>query len=86
MSEIKPWYPDLGKPKNFQDHINPALGDDPPLRVPDATEDTAPLRGTKDLSDDDSLEDVVADSYAPDADADADVDTPVSPDTRLPPE
>jgi hypothetical protein len=67
MSEKQPWSPTIEKSKDFQDHQNPALGDDPPLRIPDATEDTAPLQGSKDLSDPDSLEDVIAESYEPDA-------------------
>jgi hypothetical protein len=65
VSESKPWSPNLGKAKNFTDHTNPALGDDPPLRLPLANEDTAPLEGSKDLSDADSLEDVIAESYEP---------------------
>jgi hypothetical protein len=83
VSENKPWYPNLGKAKDFTDHTNPALGDDPPLRMPLANEDTAPLQGSKDLSDADSLEDVIAESYEPEA------ETPptVSPEaTKLPPE
>jgi hypothetical protein len=67
MSDTKPWYPNLEQSKDFVDHKNPSLGDDPPIRIPLATEDTAPLQGTKDLSDDDSLEDVIADSFDTDA-------------------
>jgi hypothetical protein len=66
MSEKQPWSPTIEKSKDFQDHRNPSVGDDPPLRIPDANEDTAPLQGSKDLSDPDSLEDVIADSYEPD--------------------
>jgi hypothetical protein len=73
MSDKTPWYPNLEEAKEFTDHPNPALGKNPPLRIPLANEDTAPLQGSKDLSDDDSLEDVVAASY--DAD-DADEDPP----------
>ena len=65
MSDDKPWYPNLEKAKEFREHANPALGNDPPLRVPDPNEDTAPLQGSKDLSDDDSLGDVIADSFEP---------------------
>jgi hypothetical protein len=69
MSENKPWYPNLEEAKEFADHTNPALGNEPPLRVPLASEDTAPLQGSKDLSDEDSLEDVVASSYDADTEA-----------------
>lgn len=72
MSDKKPWYPNLEESREFTDHPNPALGNDPPLRMPLANEDTAPLQGSKDLSDEDSLEDVVAASY------DVDEETPSS--------
>ena len=65
MSDTKPWYPNLDKSKPFQEHANPALGDDAPLEVPDAKEDTAPLQGSQDLSDPDSLEDVIATTFEP---------------------
>jgi hypothetical protein len=65
MSEAKPWSPKLDKSKEFQDHANPVLADDAPLRVPLDTEDTAPLRGSRDLSDADSLEDVIAENSGP---------------------
>ena len=67
MSEKKPWIPNLQEAKEFIDHASPALGNELPLRFPLANEDTAPLQGSKDLSDDDSLEDVIADSLDPDA-------------------
>jgi len=67
MSEIKPWYPDLETSDVFSEHQNPALGNDPPIRIPLATEDTAPLQGSKDLSDPDSLPDVIAAGFGPDA-------------------
>jgi hypothetical protein len=35
--------------------------------MPLANEDSAPLQGSKDLSDADSLEDVIAESYEPEA-------------------
>ncbi len=75
MSEKQPWSPTIERSKDFQDHRNPAVGDDPPLRIPDATEDTAPLQGSKDLSDPDSLEDVIAASYEPEAETAPDVDS-----------
>jgi hypothetical protein len=71
MSDDKPWSPTLEKAKEFRDHINPELRNDPPLRIPEPTEDTAPLQGSKDLSDEDSLEDVIADSFEPDPEAPA---------------
>jgi hypothetical protein len=83
VSENKPWYPNLEKAKEFTDHTNPALGGDPPLRIPLANEDTAPLQGTKDLSDEDSLEDVIAESYEPEAEAPPTVSADG---TKLPPE
>jgi hypothetical protein len=79
MSENKPWYPNLEEAKEFTDHTNPALGNEPPLRIPMANEDTAPLQGSKDLSDEDSLEDVVAASY------DADAETPPTVTSDKPP-
>jgi hypothetical protein len=66
MSADKPWSPTLENPDAFMDHKNPALGNNPPLRMPLPDEDTAPLQGSKDLSDPDSLEDVIAASYDPD--------------------
>ena len=63
-NDDKPWTPTLDNPEDFMDHKNPALGKPRPLRVPLPDEDTAPLQGSKDLSDPDSLEDVIADSYA----------------------
>jgi len=66
MSERKPWYPNLENAKDFQEHTNPGVSStDPPLRMPLPDEDTAPLQGSKDLSDPDSLEDVIADSFEP---------------------
>jgi hypothetical protein len=67
MSGDKPWSPTLENPDDFMDHKNPALGHNSPLRMPLPDEDTAPLRGSKDLSDPDSLEDVIAASYDSDA-------------------
>jgi hypothetical protein len=84
MNEKQPWSPTLDKSKDFQDHQNPTLGDDPPLRIPDATEDTAPLQGSKDLSDADSLEDVIAESYEPDAEDRSKVSPKVPPRKPLP--
>jgi hypothetical protein len=65
MSEAKPWSPKLGQSKEFRDHANPSLDLDRPSQLPLDTEDTAPLQGSKDLSDNDSLEDVIADSVEP---------------------
>jgi hypothetical protein len=76
MSGDKPWSPNLGKSNVFRDHTNPALGDDPPSRIPLATEDTAPLQGSKDLSDEDSLEDVIAESFEPEPETPGTVPVP----------
>ena len=69
MSNDKPWSPTLENAKEFSELSNEAHGNSPPVRTPPvrvpplASEDTAPLRGSRDLSDPDSLEDVIADSY-----------------------
>jgi hypothetical protein len=66
MSDTKPWYPNLDKSKEFQDHPNPALGEDRPIDVTDLDEDSSPLEGSEDPSDVDSLEDVIASTFDPD--------------------
>jgi len=69
MSEKTPWSPTLENAKEFSELANEAHGNSPPvhpLRVPPlAGEDTSPLQGSKDISDADSLEDVIAESYEP---------------------
>ena len=63
MSSNKPWTPDIdgepllhpfGAPEGDKSRGN--------LKLRDPEQDTAPLQGTKDLSDADSLADVVADA------------------------
>jgi len=61
MMNEKPWVPNLDEPDNFMEHKNP-LGDTPRLTLPDPA-DSAPLEGSQDLSDADSLPDVVAASF-----------------------
>jgi hypothetical protein len=63
MSANKPWSPKIDSDPLFNP-FTPPDGDKsnstPTLLDPE--EDTAPLQGTKDLSDPDSLEDVIADA------------------------
>ena len=59
----KPWSPDI----DSQDPLHPFASPDGEksrgtLKLRDPEQDTAPLQGTKDLSDADSLEDVRADA------------------------
>jgi hypothetical protein len=63
MSSNKPWAPDIdgepllhpfGAPEGDQSRGT--------LKLRDPEQDTAPLQGTKDLSDADSLRDVIADA------------------------
>ncbi|MGA8707055.1 MAG: hypothetical protein WB646_08725 [Steroidobacteraceae bacterium] len=67
MSIREPWRPKIDNQPEFNpfgtvidDHN--ALSDPPKLR--DAEQDTAPLQGSKDLSDADSLEDVIAHAHS----------------------
>jgi hypothetical protein len=66
MSAKKSWRPRIdGRPffnaePNVLDRPDPAA-----MEVRDPEEDTAPLEGTHDVSDADSLEDVIADAYRP---------------------
>ncbi len=64
MSKRKPWSPRIDSQPVFNP-FTPADGDRskdvPKLREPN--EDTAPLQGTTDFSDADSLEDVIADAH-----------------------
>jgi hypothetical protein len=71
MADIKPWYPTLETSKVFREHDSPTLDQEPPLHLPDANEDTAPLQGSKDLSDTDALQDVIAASYSPGVESEA---------------
>lgn len=61
--KVRAWRPRIDRPVEF----NPfeALGSDDYLRNPPRLrrrDDTAPLQGTKDVSDSDSLEDVIAET------------------------
>jgi hypothetical protein len=61
MSERKPWQPRLESEPEANAFANRPQGDGSfknKLRLPE--EDTAPLQGSKDISDDDSLDDVIA--------------------------
>jgi hypothetical protein len=63
MSEPKPWQPSLDSEPELNAFANRTQGE-PSFKnkVRDPQEDTAPLEGSKDLSDGDSLIDVVAES------------------------
>jgi hypothetical protein len=63
MSSHKPWSPDI----DGQPLLHPFASPDgdksrSALKLDDPEQDTAPLQGTKDISDADSLEDVIADA------------------------
>jgi hypothetical protein len=63
MSSQKPWSPDIDS-EPLLHSFAPSEGDRSrrTLKLRDSEEDTAPLQGTKDLSDADSLDDVIADA------------------------
>lgn len=59
------WRPTVGQEPDFNPFTGPTSASDSPLKAPtllEPDEDTAPLQGSKDLSDDDSLDDVVAEA------------------------
>jgi len=61
MSDPKPWQPSLETEPELNAFANRTRGEGTfKNKVRDPEEDTAPLEGSKDLSDDDSLVDVVA--------------------------
>jgi len=62
MSDPKPWQPSLDTEPELNPFANRTQGEalfKKKLRDPE--EDTAPLQGSRDISDDDSLIDVIAD-------------------------
>jgi hypothetical protein len=65
MAPRKPWEPKVdSSEKVLNPFANPVSDRDGVLDTPDiqdAAVDSAPLQGSKDLSDEDSLEDVIAD-------------------------
>jgi hypothetical protein len=63
MSSQKPWTPHIEGQPLLHPFASPE-GDKsrPSLELRDPQEDTAPLQGTQDISDADSLQDVVADA------------------------
>jgi hypothetical protein len=68
MSSRKPWQPRIDSPHELNPFANTTGGHDLLLNTPqiqDAEEDSAPLQGTHDLSDADSLDDVISDSHEP---------------------
>jgi hypothetical protein len=68
MSDRKPWEPSLETPEDANPFANRTQGEGRfTKKVRDPEEDTSPLQGSKDISDDDSLEDVIADDSEPDS-------------------
>ena len=66
MSSQKPWEPKIDSPDYFNAEPNVVDKKTRNATIQDPEEDTAPLEGTRDRSDEDSLEDVIADgSKAP---------------------
>ncbi|HEY4772860.1 MAG TPA: hypothetical protein VIH50_07500 [Steroidobacteraceae bacterium] len=66
MSERKPWQPSLDTPEDANPFANRTQGEGKfTKRLRDPEEDTSPLQGSKDISDEDSLVDVIADESAP---------------------
>ena len=66
MADRKPWEPSLDTPEDANPFANRTQGEGKfTKKVRDAEEDSSPLQGSKDLSDEDSLVDVIADQSAP---------------------
>jgi hypothetical protein len=62
MTERKPWQPSLDTEPDANPFANRTQGEGSFVKkIRDPNEDTAPLQGSKDISDDDSLLDVIAD-------------------------
>jgi len=62
MAERKPWQPSLDTEPDANPFANRTQGEGSFVKkVRDPNEDTAPPQGSKDISDDDSLIDVIAD-------------------------
>jgi hypothetical protein len=67
MANREGWRPRVDNQPDFNPFQSPDSTSRSPLDTPklrDAAEETTPLQGSKDLSDEDSLEDVVAGSYS----------------------
>jgi hypothetical protein len=66
MTERKPWQPKMDQQQELNSFVNATTGTTHENdEINDAEEDSAPLQGSKDLSDADSLQDVIADSGEP---------------------
>ncbi len=66
MSDRKPWEPSLDASEDANPFANRTQGEGRfTKKVRDPEEDSSPLQGSKDLSDEDSLLDVIADQSAP---------------------
>jgi hypothetical protein len=69
VADRKPWQPRVDSTeKELNPFANPVSDRGGVLDTPDledAEEDSAPLQGTRDVSDEDSLEDVIADDADP---------------------
>lgn len=67
MTTRKPWQPRVDTESQlnpFANHTADPRLENPP-DISDPEEDSSPLEGSQDLSDEDSLEDVIADSSEP---------------------
>ena len=62
MSSHKPWSPDIDGQELLHPFGSPEGDKSRAVKLRDPEQDTAPLQGTKDISDADSLEDVRADA------------------------
>jgi hypothetical protein len=62
MCPQKPWSPKIDGQPLFNPFAPPDGDRSTPPKLREPQEDTAPLQGTKDVSDADSLQDVIADS------------------------
>ena len=66
MADRKPWEPSLDTPEDGNPFANRTQGEGKfTKKVRDPEEDSSPLQGSMDLSDEDSLVDVIADQSAP---------------------
>jgi hypothetical protein len=66
MAQRKPWRPRVDNQTELNPFVNSTSGerlDNDEINDPE--EDSAPLQGTHDLSDDDSLDDVISDASEP---------------------
>ena len=65
MAQRKPWRPRVDNQTELNPFVNSTSAERDDDEINDPAEDSAPLQGTHDLSDDDSLDDVISDSSEP---------------------